>query len=79
MTDIKRKALKETAKTLAGLTLISLAVPAIIFTVPLQIIGLAFSVGALVFATKLIYDTKLGQIQARERLEQMTENNPTLR
>jgi hypothetical protein len=61
MDAIQKTALKETAKTLAGLTAISLLVPAAIFLIPLEVLGGIFSVAALCFATKMIYDTKLSQ------------------
>jgi hypothetical protein len=61
MNDIKRTALKETVKTLVGLTALGLAVPAILFNVPMPIIGIVLAVGVLVYAAKMIYDTKLSQ------------------
>jgi hypothetical protein len=61
MNDIQKTALKETAKTVAGLTAISLLVPAAIFLIPVEVLGGIFSIGAIVFATKMIYDTKLAQ------------------
>lgn len=63
MNDIKRTALKETAKTLTLLTLLGIAVPAIIFTVPLPIIGTSVAVLVMVYAAKMIYDTKLTQAE----------------
>jgi uncharacterized membrane protein YfcA len=61
MNTIEKTAFKETAKTLAGLTLIGIAVPAAIFLIPLEVLGGIFSVAALCFAAKMIYDTKLAQ------------------
>ena len=61
MDNIQKTALKETAKTLAGLTALAVLVPAAIFLVPLEVLGGIFSIGALCFATKMIYDTKLAQ------------------
>ena len=61
MNDIKRTALKETAKTLTLLTALSLAVPAILFNVPLPIIGTVLAVGVMLYAAKMIYDVKLSQ------------------
>ena len=61
MNDIQKTALKETVKTLAGLTALALLVPAVIFLVPPQVLGTIFCVGALCFAGKMIYDTKLAQ------------------
>jgi hypothetical protein len=79
MNDIKKTALKETVKTVAGLTLISLAVPAVLFTVPLEALITVAMIFMLGFAVKMIYDTKLNQIEYRAKLEEMTKNNPTLR
>jgi ABC-type Na+ efflux pump permease subunit len=61
MNQVQKTALKETAKTLVGLTAISLAVPAVIFLVPLNVIATVLMVGCLGFAVKMIYDTKLSQ------------------
>ena len=63
MTELQKTAVKETAKTLAGLTLISMMVPAIIFLIPLQVTGTVVAIGALCFAVKMIYDIKLGQAE----------------
>ena len=61
MDTIQKTALKETAKTIAGLTAISLLIPAVIFLIPLDVLGGIIAFGALCFATKMIYDTKLAQ------------------
>jgi hypothetical protein len=61
MDAIQKTALKETVKTLAGLTAIAVLVPAAIFLIPLDVLGGIFSVAALCFAAKMIYDTKLAQ------------------
>ena len=61
MDNIQKTALKETAKTLAGLTALALLVPAAIFLIPLAVIGGIISVAAIVMAAKMIYDTKLSQ------------------
>mgnify|MGYP003353025141 CR=1 FL=1 len=58
---IQKTAIKETAKTCAGLAAIGIAVPTIIHLVPLEILGGIFGIAALVFATKMIYDIKLAQ------------------
>jgi hypothetical protein len=63
MKDVQKTALKETAKTLAGLTAVALAVPAIIFLVPLQVISSVLLIGALGYAVKMIYDVKLSQAE----------------
>ncbi len=61
MDQIQKTAIKETAKTCAGLIAVSVAVPAVIFLVPLNIIGGILAFGALCFGTKMIYDIKLSQ------------------
>jgi|688.fasta_scaffold47100_11 hypothetical protein len=61
MDTIQKTALKETAKTLAGLTAIALLVPAVIFLIPLTVLGGIISVAAIVMSAKMIYDTKLDQ------------------
>ena len=61
MNAIQKTALKETTKTLAGLTAISVLVPAAIFLIPLDVLGTIIALGALCYATKMIYDTKLAQ------------------
>ncbi len=61
MDAIQKTALKETVKTLAGLTAIAVLVPAVIFLVPLEVLGAIISIGCLGFGTKMIYDTKLAQ------------------
>jgi MFS superfamily sulfate permease-like transporter len=61
MDIIQKTALKETAKTLAGLTAIAVLVPAAIFLIPLPVLGGIICVAAIVMAAKLIYDTKLDQ------------------
>lgn len=61
MDSIQKTALKETAKTIAGLTALAVLVPAAIFLIPLDVLGGIVSIVALGFATKMIYDTKLAQ------------------
>jgi len=61
MDAIQKTALKETVKTLAGLAAISILVPAAIYLIPFEVLGGIFSIGALCFATKMIYDVKLSQ------------------
>jgi uncharacterized membrane protein len=61
MDSIQKTALKETTKTLAGLTAIAVLVPAVIFLIPLDVLGSIIAIGALCYATKMIYDIKLAQ------------------
>jgi len=75
MNEIRKQALKETVKILVGITAISLIVPAVIFTVPLPILGTAIAFGALCFAIKMIYDMKLNQAEYRATLKQMVDKN----
>ncbi len=61
MEQIQKTAIKETVKTVAGLTVIGLAVPAAIFLIPLEVVGSIAGVFAMGVAVKMIYDTKLAQ------------------
>jgi hypothetical protein len=61
MDAIQKTALKETVKTIAGLTAVAVLVPAAIFLIPLEVLGGIISIGCLGFGTKMIYDTKLAQ------------------
>lgn len=69
MDAIQKTALKETAKTIAGLLAISIIVPTAIFLIPLDVLGGIIAVGALCFATKMIYDTKLAQAKFDEAMK----------
>ncbi len=61
MDQIHKTAIKETAKTLAGLTFIALMVPAVIFLIPLEFLGIGAGLFALVMAAKMIYEIRLAQ------------------
>jgi len=61
MDQIQKTAIKETAKTCLGLAAVSVAVPAVIFLVPMQVLGTILGIAALCFGTKMIYDIKLAQ------------------
>ena len=61
MNAIQKTALKETIKTLAGLTAIAVLVPAVIFLIPLNVLGSIIAIGGLCYAIKMIYDIKLSQ------------------
>jgi len=61
MNDIQKTALKETAKTIVGLTALAVLVPAAILLIPLEVLGGIISIGCLGFGTKMIYDIKLAQ------------------
>ena len=61
MDAIQKTALKETAKTLAGLTAIALLIPAAIFLIPIEVLGGIVGLVMLGMAAKMIYDTKLVQ------------------
>lgn len=61
MDQIQKTAVKETIKTCAGLLAIGVTVPAVIFLVPLEVLGIIFGIGALVYGTRMIYDIKLTQ------------------
>jgi hypothetical protein len=61
MNAIQKTALKETAKTLLGLTAIGIAIPAAIFLIPIEVLGVIVSLALLGMGAKMIYDTKLAQ------------------
>ena len=61
MDQIQKTAIKETAKTCLGLAAIGVAVPSVIFLVPMQVLGTILAIAALCFGTKMIYDIKLTQ------------------
>jgi len=45
----------------------------------LEQLGLAFALLVLAYAMKMMYDMRLGQLEARDRLNKITETNPTLK
>jgi small neutral amino acid transporter SnatA (MarC family) len=45
----------------------------------LEQLGVGFSVLLLAYAMKMMFDMRLGQLEARDRLNKITENNPTLK
>lgn len=73
MDQIQKTALKETVKTIAGLTVVATLVPAAIFLLPLEVLGGIVSIVALCFATKMIYDSKLAQA----KFDAEYKSNPT--
>lgn len=73
MNAIQKTALKETIKTLAGLTAIAVLVPAVIFLIPLDVLGSIIAIGALCYATKMIYDIKLAQAKFEAELNKTVD------
>ena len=73
MDMIQKTALKETAKTLAGLTAIAIAVPAVIYIIPVWILGGVVCIGCLGMATKMIYDMKLAQAKCDQALKRVDQ------
>jgi hypothetical protein len=73
MNAIQKTALKETAKTLAGLTAISLLVPAAIFLIPIHVLGSIIAFGALCLVSKMIYDVKLSQAKFDAEINQKVD------
>lgn len=61
MDSIQKTALKATAKTVIGLTAIAIAIPAVIFLVPIEVLGGIVGIAGLAYATKMIYDVHLAQ------------------
>jgi ABC-type Fe3+ transport system permease subunit len=45
----------------------------------LEQLGVGFSVLLLAYAMKMMFDMRLGQLEARDRLNKITETNPTLK
>jgi uncharacterized membrane protein YfcA len=45
----------------------------------LEQLGVGFAVLMLAYAMKMMYDLRLGQLDARDRLNKITETNPTLK
>jgi len=45
----------------------------------LEQMGIAFAVLVLAYAMKMMYDLRLGQLDARDRLNEITKRNPTLK
>ena len=73
MNTIQKTALKETAKTVAGLTAVALLVPAAIYLIPLNVLGTLISLVVLGFAVKMIYDTKLDQAKFEEHFDKKVD------
>ena len=63
MTSLEITALKRTAVTVACLTLVALAVPAMIFFLPLDLLVTGAMMFMLIFVVKMIYDSKLEEAQ----------------
>jgi len=45
----------------------------------LEQMGIAFAVLVLAYAMKMMYDLRLGQLDSRDRLNEITKRNPTLK
>jgi len=45
----------------------------------LEQLGVGFSVLLLAYAMKMMFDMRLGQLEARDRLNEITKTNPTLK
>jgi len=45
----------------------------------LEQMGIAFAVLVLAYAMKMMYDLRLGQLESRDRLNEITKRNPTLK
>lgn len=73
MDNIQKTALKETVKTIAGLTAVALLVPAAIYLIPLNVLGTLISLVVLGFLVKMIYDTKLDQAKFEEHFDKKVD------
>ena len=66
MDQVQKTALKETAKTVTGLTALAILVPAMIYLVPLDVlVSLALAV-MLVMGVKMIYEIKLNEAKVKQ-------------
>ena len=45
----------------------------------LEQMGIAFAILVLAYAMKMMYDLRLNQLDARDRLNEITKTNPTLK
>jgi hypothetical protein len=45
----------------------------------LEQLGVGFAILVLAYASKMMYDLRLGQLDARDRLREITKTNPTLK
>ena len=45
----------------------------------LEQMGIAFAILVLAYAMKMMYDLRLNQLDARDRLREITKRNPTLK
>lgn len=45
----------------------------------LEQLGVGFSVLLLAYAMKMMYDMRLGQLESRDRLREISKTNPTLK
>ena len=45
----------------------------------LEQLGVTFALLLLAYATKMMYDLRLGQLESRDRLNEITKRNPTLK
>jgi len=45
----------------------------------LEQLGVGFAILMLAYAMKMMYDLRLGQLESRDRLREISKNNPTLK
>jgi uncharacterized membrane protein len=69
MLTLKQRAAVEVAKIFILAIVIGTGTGILLNTVPLAIIGIGACTIMLVFGTKMIYDTKLSQLEAEEKLK----------
>jgi uncharacterized membrane protein len=73
MSEIRKEALRETIKTVAGIVVISLLVPFVLYTVPLNVLAVVFAVAMLTFAIKMVYDIQLNRAESKALLKEMVD------
>jgi uncharacterized membrane protein YgaE (UPF0421/DUF939 family) len=69
MMTLKQRALIEVAKTCALALAIGAGTGILFNTVPLAIIGIGACSIMIVYGLKMVYDTKLAQLEAEEKLK----------
>lgn len=66
MDQVQKTAIKETTKTVAGLTACGIAIPTVIYLVPFDALIFMACVAMLGMGVKMIYDIELGRAKAKQ-------------
>jgi hypothetical protein len=66
--------------TLASITAIAAVRITLDYLQPtLEQVGITFALLLLAYAMKMLFDMRLGQLESRDRLREITKTNPTLK